>query len=149
MGWFTPSLPSGIEVPRLIIAAHEIGHAMAFHAAGIEVNECVIGSDGDGITEIEDPDDSQHHGYLIGLMGGSAGEQLWCAEFGQSLPAYCRTYTGDEKLFKQHQRQFREARAIGMSGARRAARKIIIAEKKRFRQLVEQLARRGELEWRN
>lgn len=148
MVWFTKTPPRGIEIPRLIMAAHEIGHFMVFRAFDVSVQSCEVSEDG-GLTVVDDPVDGQHHGYLIGMMAGAAGERLWCETFGQRLPGYCRdgrSYWDDRQEFKRYQRKNRAARGLSERKAQRLARDILRSDSKRFRKLTEQLARDGALQ---
>lgn len=152
MPWFTRNPPRGIEIPRLITAAHEIGHYIAFQHAGVKVLQCALDDDGEGGANlVDDPAEDQHHGYLVAVMAGAAGEKLWCETFGQRLPKYCKdgsSYQGDRDEFQRHQRRNRAARGISTRTAERRARVILCDNAKRFRKLTEILARDGELRLR-
>jgi hypothetical protein len=145
MVWFTKTPPRGIEIPRLIMAAHEVGHLIAFQESGVKVLSCEISGSEWGLTVVDEPADGQHHGYLVGIMAGAAGEKLWCEMFSQRLPNHCRTYRGDRDEFKRHQRKNRAARGLSERKAERLARVILSADPKKFRKLTEKLARDGEL----
>lgn len=152
MPLFTKTPPRGIDIGRLSMAAHEIGHVLAFRHAELIVYSCVIDLAGqvDGNTLIDDPDSSQHYGYLVGLTAGLAGQILWCETYGQRLPEYVRngwSASGDRVLYKTHQRQHRDARGLRWGKAQRLARSILRDDAKRFRKLTEQLAVAGELDF--
>jgi hypothetical protein len=150
MAWFTKTPPRGIEIPKLIMAAHEVGHFIAFRDAGMPVRRVEIDLNGDtGFNRVDEPGDNQHHGFLIAVMGGAAGEKLWCDVYGQELPPHCRnghSYLGDLTEFRSHQRRHRETRGLSWRKAERLARDILRDNNKRFRQLTEQLAVDGELD---
>lgn len=152
MVWFTKTPPRGIKLDHLAMAAHEIGHVLAFQDAGIPVYGCDVdlASETGGNTEIEDPDADQHHGYLVGLTAGLAGQILWCEIYGQTLPDFVTngwSASGDRALYKTHQRQHRDVRGMRWSKAQRLARGILRDDAKRFRKLTEQLAIHGELKF--
>lgn len=146
VAWFTKTPPAGIAIPRLVLAAHEIGHLIAFQDAGIRVLYSAIEDGGDtGGTYIDDPDGDQHHGYLVGLAAGSAAEKYWCDIYGQRLPDHCREYEDDRALYRQHRRQHRDAPRLSWRSAENLARKTLRDNAKRFRQLTEQLAVDGKI----
>lgn len=153
MVWFTRKPPGGIEIPRLILAAHEIGHYLAFREAGVPVLAVRMQKHGefDAFNLVGDPELDQNHGYMVALMAGVAGERYWCEAYGQRLPRHCRdgtTFKGDLKEFKAHARQNRfdtALRGLSHRKAIRLAHGIVRDNAKRFRALTEQLARDGEL----
>lgn len=150
MPFFTKTPPRGIAIPNLILAAHEVGHALAFCHAGIGVERCEIDlvGEGDGGTVIEDPNLNQHHGYLVGLTAGKAGELLWCETYGQHAPKHVRngwSASGDRTLYDKHQRQHRDTRGFAWRAAEKQAREILRDNAKQFRRLTEELARHGVL----
>lgn len=149
MVWFTRKPPRGIEIPKLITAAHEIGHYLAFCESGVPVQRVEIDLNGDtGFNRVDEPGDNQHHGFLVAVTGGAAGEKLWCDVYGQELPQHCRngdSYLVDLTDFKTYQRHNREVRGLSWRKAERQARDILRDNAKRFRQLTEQLAVDGAL----
>lgn len=152
MVWFTRTPPRGIAIPTLIMAAHEIGHYIAFREADISVLRVEIGPDGEGgFNSVEDPDFDQNRGYLVAVMAGAAGERLWCETFGQELPRHCRnghSLSEDRPEFTAHKRKHRRdttLRGLSERKAIREARIILRDNAKRFRNLTEQLAVDGAL----
>lgn len=155
MVWFTKKPPRGIAIPKLIIAAHEIGHYLAFREAGITVLRCMIdlAEGGDGFNTVDEPADGQHHGYLVGVMAGVAGERYWCDLYGQRLPDHCRDGTsirGDSKEFRSHKWAVRRTGEVrGFFSERKAIREahdLLRDNTKQFRALTELLAVDGELD---
>lgn len=72
--------------PRLRVAYHEAGHAVAALAAGYDVNDCRVYDDGHGLTRYETPGDHtwrEHYRLLSVTVAGMVAERL---VFGLSLP---------------------------------------------------------------
>lgn len=139
MGWFSgPPSVAGIDPEDLIIAAHELGHAVSARAHGIGLTSIVM-----GLTTLDLPDDDRDYthdqwvGWLVGCWAGFEAEKLWASRVGGKADRrQCRT---DIRNFRADRKKI----GISEGMARSAARAIVRRDWKRIRDLAPTLARQG------
>lgn len=138
-----------IDPQRLVIAAHELGHAIVWRASGFTIREIWIKGRGDsahgwcGLT-----DANAHHtpqgelGYQAGLLGAAEAQHRWCSETGVPFDENaCREdYTNLRTRAKDQL-----GRQIKRSAATAEARRIIRANWRRIVLLTPKLAAHGSL----
>ncbi|MFC0540664.1 hypothetical protein [Kutzneria chonburiensis] len=78
-----------VEDVRPIVAAHEVGHLIAFQLADMTITEVrLVGSRirAEGYVQIEDADQphdaAQAHAVLVGVLAGVAAGHRWCDRHG-------------------------------------------------------------------
>lgn len=91
---------------RLAAAAHEIGHTLAWEAAGIRVREVRLTGRGrrtggyatTGRVEVRSR--RQAHLYVVGILAGQAAQDLWC----RAYRIRCTTLScaDDQEAFERH-----------------------------------------------
>jgi hypothetical protein len=140
MGWFSgPPSVAGIDPYDLIIAAHELGHAVSAYAHGIGVTKIEMGMTHLDLPDVIGPGMTREEliGWLVGCWAGYEAEKLWAWRVGGEAVWSCS---------KQDRRNFRDTRKlVGLSEgkARSAARAIVRKEWARIRNLAPTLARQG------
>lgn len=80
MGWLPSTRRDPHDPLQLQIAAHELGHAVVWKAAGFVINAVVHEGDGGYVDVRWDPDNLT--GYVIGCWGGFEAEQRWTRTHG-------------------------------------------------------------------
>jgi hypothetical protein len=141
-----------VDSERLLVAAHEMGHAVAWHTTGFQIVEIRVSGHvfPNGYVRIADREHTTPElarDYIIGLLAGREAEHQWCDLTGQSpsdsgssadLDVYrkYRKYDAQHDRFTTHltDRQLRVA-----------ARKVVTAHWPRIERLAPQLAERGAI----
>lgn len=130
-----------------MVAAHELGHALTWHQAGIPIARITLRGEDRvrGWTELDGKEITSHEemrSYLVGILAGEVAGTRWCSE--HRIPRRAQHCDFD----RAHYRQYRRAPlAIGLSGSelRAAARQAVGAHWSRIERLAVQLADRGTL----
>lgn len=141
--------PDDIDPQRLVIAAHELGHAFVWRASGFRIRTIWIKGYGDrvhGFVTLDNPDDHQtldgERGYQAGLLGAGEAQRRWCSETGQKFDeSGCRDdYTTLRKRAKD-----KLGKQIPRSAATTEAQRLVRAHWPRIVLLTPLLATRGSL----
>jgi hypothetical protein len=135
---------------RLLIAAHELGHALTWHALGFTVDEIRVVGRGDsahGWVWLKHTKDSlstleKERAYHAGLLAGREAELRWCDENRMKFVEY--TCAGDmDNLRRRRRTTF--GRQVSHSAATSDARRLIRSKWGRIVRLAPLLAARGSL----
>lgn len=139
-----------IDPHRLRVAAHELGHAIAWHATGFQVAEIWIRGQGPSVhghVWLDHTDDELttvelERRYQAGLHAGRLAEQRWCEEndlcFGE------HTCTQDMDILRNRRR--REPGCLVPAGqAMGDAQRLIRVKWSRIARLTPALAAAGSL----
>jgi hypothetical protein len=146
----TPDHPgSRNEDPqRLRAAAHELGHAIAWHLTGTTPTAIRVVGRGERAygfvsvqAEIHTVDDAR--AYLAGILAGREAGMRWCEENG--LRHHEHTCLSDLAAFRQQRRDYDLCRRVSRADARALARRIVARHWPRIVRLAPRLARAGRL----
>lgn len=143
-------MSDGINIDRwrLVVAAHELGHAFAWQDAGVgfgmirvwghgRSTEGVVPVDGRRLRNAE-----QLRLYLIGLYAGSAASERWCDLAGMRHPASgCRHDLATARQMRRHP----WARNLTDGELRTGARRAVGRHWSRIHRLAPKLADRGQI----
>jgi hypothetical protein len=139
------ALAAGMNPNRLACAAHEIGHALAFHHAGIPVRAMHIRpSRGEGWSGGCDPavrqiPITQVSGWQIGLMAGEAAVYRFLRRHTTHRPSQARAIA--EAGARHDLTQFRRTRGgLTLTAARNQATALVERHSRRIDQLTLRLA---------
>ena len=135
---------------RLIIAAHELGHAIVWRSLGFTIDEiwvkghhtAVRGQVWLDITRNVPWTLDHERGYYVGLASGRAAQLRWCDENGVTFNE--RDCATDMALYEQRRRT-RLGRQVRPSDVQREAHRLVRAHWTRIVRLTPQLAARGSL----
>ena len=137
-----------LDPRRLSVAAHELGHYIAWRDADIHIKSIVVTGVGDaaegnvhiGRQEMKSPE--QAWAYLVGLLAGPAADRLWCQR--NSLTVHPRTWAGDMKSFNKCRKHEWTSRTP-VRKFEAAARELVAANWHEIERLAPRLAQRGHL----
>jgi hypothetical protein len=139
-----------IDPHRLLIAAHELGHALAWRALGFTVDEVWVKGRGPAahgrvwldITHVKPWTLTHERGFHTGLFAGREAELRWCNEHG--LPINEASCSED---MAQHARRRRTSlgRQVRPREAEAEARRLVRRYWPRLVRLAPHLAIRGSL----
>lgn len=134
---------------RLVAAAHELGHAIAWRASGLDIAEIWIKGRGTAThghvwlvqtdTEIRTLDDEL--AVQAGLLAGRIAQELWCDRTNVAIPFSC---ADDETLYRARRRT-PLGHQVSRTAARTAARSLVRARWSAITRLAPVLARAGRL----
>jgi len=135
---------------RMLVAAHELGHAVAWDVAGIAVlsievsgwgrgTEGVVRIDRDN-TVLRNTDDAC--GYLAGLLAGQVASLRWSEETRTPHPTHGCSY--DLRLFRLNRRSGYAAE-VSPADARAAAHLVVRQQWPTILRLAPRLAARGRI----
>jgi hypothetical protein len=142
----------GIDPDRLVVAAHELAHALLFKSGGIAIGEIrVFGQGGNAHGHVDVPGNQrltieQVRRYLAATLAGRVADQRWCDE--QGLPRYSHsTCAADMADFRQYRRQWSKQGAAHLTDAalRKEASHLVGAYWPRIHRLAPRLAERGSI----
>jgi hypothetical protein len=142
-----------LDPQRLRVAAHELGHLVAYREAGIPVESITITGHGTRargevmlpraatIAEERIPD------YLVAVLAGREADRWWTDLHGMPRST-SRTFETDLRLFRRH---FHGPAVRGLSESVLAARarKLVQRHTRLIESLAPDLARRGRLRGRD
>lgn len=139
---------SEIDPYRLVVAAHELGHLIAWQRAGLHINEIRVLGTGEqaegyvdlGRQRIRDAD--QARGYLVGLLAGREAGNRWCEQAG--MRHHEHTCADDMRSF-QRLRRHELARHFTDTALRHDAWALVLAQWEQITRLAPRLARHGWL----
>ena len=137
-----------LDPRRLEVAAHELGHAIAWKEAGLAATAIRVLGHGDraqGYVRIENRliyDADAARAYLAGLLAGREAGIRWCEENG--LTHYEHTCHTDLNNFRQ-QRRTPLGRQVSVGQARATARLIVRANWCLIVRLAPRLALQGRI----
>jgi len=138
-----------IDPHRLRVAAHELGHYLAWQDAGITPAAIVVEGYGEeahghvetGRTRLTTTE--QASAYLVGLLAGREAELIWCTKYG--LRYHPHTFdTGDGPRFRKLRRH-KLVRAITDGEFQSGAQRLVQGHWPRIERLAPRLALRGHL----
>lgn len=138
-----------LDPHRLIVSAHEIGHAIAWSVAGMPIVAIWVEGRGPGAHGYVKLDGkklrnaNETRDYLIGLLAGRAAGIRWCESHGLTHHDY--TCADDLTKFRQG-RQHRWVRHIPDSEFHTAARLLVRQHWPRIARLAPELSRRGSVD---
>ncbi|WP_326960553.1 hypothetical protein [Amycolatopsis sp. NBC_01286] len=134
---------------RLMLAAHELGHVVAWQHAGFAVAEIKLhpGNVGGEVSLSKSSRTNlrtieQRRGYLVGLLAGTEAGARWCELAGEFRGDHASGCAWDHRAFMRNQRHFGLTH-IPKSEFRREARAIIRAHWRQIFRLAPTLAHRG------
>lgn len=137
-----------LDTQRLRVAAHELGHFLAWQQADMQITDVWVrghGPDATGRVELSGRgcrDATQAHAYLVGLLAGRAADKRWCAQHDlEHDPAHSR---GDLREFR-HQRRHPWVRDLSDADLAADADHLVRAEWRHIERLTPALARQGHL----
>lgn len=146
----TRRMESEIDPTLLMISAHELGHAVVWHASGLHVKivQARTGLFGSSYALLDLAKTTwtpaTGRAYLVGLLAGPQAGMYWCEVIGQ-----CRYNerhdAGDMEQFYRYRRANKGAKAIPERVLRGEARTAVRKHWERIERLVPQLASRGSL----
>nr|WP_042190901.1 hypothetical protein [Kibdelosporangium sp. MJ126-NF4]CEL19681.1 hypothetical protein [Kibdelosporangium sp. MJ126-NF4] len=136
---------------RLALAAHELGHAVAWRAGGFEVDEIWIkghGTRAHGHVWIAATDDDirtveAEHAVQAGLLAGREAQLHWCAETGVTGVDISAEH--DMTLY-QRRRRTRLGRQCDSADVQATARRLVRHNWPTITQLTPVLAKAGRLQ---
>lgn len=143
----------------LATAAHEAGHALACHHAGIDIAEIVLWQQGDSIGGHVIPssdhlDEDQYDGQLVALVAGHEAEARWLTDHGGYRTLGFRDHSGALSVSRggccTDLANFRRLRRKGTGSlaeptARAQARALLIRRWPHLERLALRLARHRRL----
>lgn len=137
-----------LDPMRLLVATHELGHAVAWDVAGIRVLDIQVRGQGrstEGVVEIDRANTifrnaSDACGYLAGLLAGQVASLRWSEETGTPHPS--RGCSHDLRLVRL-QRKAGYAREVPVATARDEARRVVREQWVRIVRLAPRLAEAG------
>jgi hypothetical protein len=138
----------GIDPGRLVCAAHELAHLMAFRSAGIEVTEIHVYGRGDsagGYVYVpkQDLNDQMQRGYLVATLAGREGDIRFCNQVGLKRYSDHRSCRLDIAEFRKDKREWRLK--VPDSVLRTEARRLVSGHWSKILRLAPKLARRGQI----
>jgi hypothetical protein len=144
----TPAGHGDLDPRRLEVAAHELGHLIAYQHAGLAVRAIRItgrGEDARGAVRL-DPRGArtaeQARGYLVGLLAGRVAALRWCHEHGPQFREHvART---DRALYREFRRH-PWVREVPDAHFQAAAHDLIHAHWSHITRQASRLAREGRL----
>lgn len=138
-----------IDPHRLVVAAHELGHAIVWAASGFTISEIWVKGHGDGVhgwVSLANPDD--HYtpegecGYQAGLLAAGEAERRWCDQVGMAFDGSgCR----DDYAKLRKRTRTKLGSQVRRSAARSEAQRLVRVHWKRIVRLAPTLAVRGSL----
>ena len=138
-----------IDPHRLVVAAHELGHALTWHALGFLVDTIWIKGHGDSahgevmidITKVKPWTYDHERDFHVGLLGGREAHQRWCDETGMPfLERHCA-----EDMAQLRRRRSELGGQTTPRAIRTSARQLVRSHWRRVVLLAPVLARRGSL----
>lgn len=136
-----------LDPDRLSAAAHELGHAIVWREANVDLGALRVvghGHQAHGYVEVRPRparNDAEVRAYLAGLLGGREAEIRWCEENGVRFhERTCRTDLAD---FHRQHRQLGPRASKGQ--VRADARGIVRANWRLIVRLAPRLARTGRI----
>jgi hypothetical protein len=137
-----------IDPKLLLIAAHELGHALAWTALGLKVKSIRVNNRLFGTSEVLldpgmtwTPETGRH--WMVGLLAGPEAGQMWAEATRQRYNE--RHDAGDMDSFRAYRRQAAWARQIPERVLRNEARAIVRQKWSQLERLVDTLASQGKL----
>lgn len=138
-----------MDPDRLRVAAHELGHAFAWHVAdcanptAIRVHGRGVGAHGyvNVAAHVRTVDDARC--YLAGLLAGREADMRWCEE--NDLAHRAQTCSTDLANFRQQRRNYDLCRQVSTAEARALARRIVRTHWRQIVRLTPRLARAGRI----
>lgn len=145
---------AGIDTHRLVVAAHELAHALVFRAAGIEITDIRVLGTGSGargyvrVAGNQALNKRQARQYLVAVVAGREGDLRWCDQHG--LDRWPDHVCADDFAdLRKMRREFREQgelhRGTGTGELRAEARLRVRTYWPRITRLAPRLARRGSI----
>jgi hypothetical protein len=139
---------SDIDPQRLCVAAHELGHYIAWRKAGIRIKSIRVAGTGTSVAgnvhigrqKLGSP--KQAHAYLVGILAGPEADQRWCQHNG--LTVHQHTWAADMDSFAECRKHEWTRRTPDIE-FRAAARRLVAANWREVVRLAPQLAQRGHL----
>ena len=137
-----------LDPHRLLVAAHELAHAIGFRRAGIELTAIRVWGRGQTTQGHVDIVQYQVHtvpaarAYLAGLLAGREASLRWCEENG--LPFQEHTCSTDLANFRR-QRRTDLGRQVSKGAALADARSLVRTHWPRIVRLAPRLARAGHI----
>ncbi len=139
-----------IDPHRLLIAAHELGHALTWHALGFTVDEIWIKGHGRSahgyvwldITKAKPWTVRHERDYHIGLFGGREAQQRWCEDHNIPFDEYA---CAEDMAIHRKRRRTRLGGQVHPGEAKAEARRLVRAHWRRIVHLAPSLATRGSL----
>lgn len=142
-----------VDQRRLMVAIHEMGHALTWHRAGFQIKTIRVRGRSNGTTGYVDLDNQPNRtpeearDYLIGLLAGREAEHEWCRITGQSSDAYGSST--DLAIYRRYRKydcaNERWVAHLSDGEFRAAARKVINARWSQVVHLANQLAQHGRI----
>ena len=149
------ALHEGTNRDQLGCAAHEVGHGVVHHLAGIPIREMRIWPQRQGWAGVCTPavtriTDEQVPCYQVGLMAGAAAAYRFLTRYTDLGPRRAREVAEagahhDLPDFDRLHRQHRDGASIGLPEARRLAAALVDRHGRRIDQLTLTLATRHHL----
>lgn len=136
------------DVERHVVAAHELGHALAFREAGQTISEIRVMGHGASVEGYTDLSNSVINGieqgvaFLVAILAGRAAGERWCEinDYTRPGPAACRT---DRRLYAKVRREHPELAPFTTAKVMPRARKLVRARWRQIERLGPRLAARG------
>ncbi|MGW7537810.1 hypothetical protein [Amycolatopsis sp. NPDC054798] len=134
-----------------MLAAHELGHMLAWQQAGFTVAEIKLhpGTAGGEVSLSKSSRSDlrtieQRRGYLVGLLAGTEAGVRWCELAGEFRAEHSGGCAWDRKAFQRNQQHFGLTH-IPRTEFRREARAVVRARWHQLFRLAPRLAQRGRL----
>lgn len=119
MNRYRPTDAEPIDPDLLLVAAHELGHAIVDRAQGVTVTSIRVDRRAYvGLTtvELDDTSSEQLRGALIGSTAGFVAELLWCHRHGGTAQRGCSA--SDFRNFARNRRRVGLTEAVARAHAR-------------------------------
>lgn len=138
-----------LDPQRLRVAAHELGHYLAWQAADLDIQRIYVA--GTGVEahgkvrirrqKVRDPE--QARAYLVGMLAGREADIRWCEH--NDLEWHEHTSNGDMKAYRSLHRRIDWVRDVTDREFRAEAHRFIVANWSKITRLAPKLAERGRL----
>ncbi|MFE0314551.1 hypothetical protein, partial [Amycolatopsis sp. NPDC058986] len=144
-----------IHPHRLMVAAHEVGHLVAWRIAGWTVTQVRLegrGANTTGTTSIDRKQQfanlDHHRGYVVGLLAGIAAGERWCTDHNLSLAEHRSGCAVDLDVYRPARRDLQNAgdERPTTSKLRADARGLVNTHWRLITRLAIRLAQRGSLD---